>query len=155
MKKAVLVIVPLLLVSFVLAGPKGPQGPKGDGPIGPPTIATADILADYTIEVTWSDVSEATKYSVEAHVTGIAVDAAATEQPIDIKICVSATEAKAVLNILQAVDDDLADLGPAAAVELKVEIRVKAMNPGKKAGPQNHPWSEPVAITYEWPGEVE
>jgi len=43
MKKVVLVIVPLLLVSFVLAGPKGPQGPKGDGPLPAPENLTATV----------------------------------------------------------------------------------------------------------------
>ncbi len=166
MKKAILLIVPLLLVSFVLAGPKGPQGPKGEGPIGPPTDLTATV--DGTIiTCTWTAVAGATKYSLEACLVGTASDGT-TEFPIKVKACVSVpqpeptdppTPVEGTLDIAEAIEDALVAAGadPEAIISISLEglVHVKAMNPGKKAGPQNHPWSEPVAITYESPDEVE
>lgn len=174
MKKAILVLVPLLLVSFVLAGPKGPQGPKdpkgpkGDGPIGPPTGLTATVVDD-TIECTWTAVAGATKYSLEVCLTGTADDGA-TEFPIKVKVSVSVpqpellpapdpTTVEGTLELAPAIEAALvaagADPATIISITLNGKVQVKAMNPGKKAGPQNHPWSDPVVVIYEWEAEPE
>jgi len=143
MKKAVLLIVPLLLVSFVLAGPKGPQGPKGVH-IGPPTDLLAEQIDDNTIECTWTAVEGATKYAVEACLTGTASDGE-NEFPIKVRVCTNVTETTALLDIGAAVAAELTaqeiDSATISAINLEGVVRVKAMNPGKNAGPQNNEWA--------------
>lgn len=155
MKKTVLIIVPLLLVSFVLAGPKGPQGPKGIH-IGPPTDLAVEQIDDNTLRCTWTGVDGATKYAVEACLAGTASDGE-NEFPIKVRVCVSVTEATALLDIGAAVAAELTaqEIDPAtiSTINMEGEVRVKAMNPGKNAGPQNNEWAVEDATFVVEPDE--
>lgn len=96
-------------------------------------------VADGVIMGDWSDVEGATKYAVQVvgsyDTNGDGVDDATADYEYN------TADVEGMPDNASEIDIALADLEIAGAVLVAVDVRVKAMNPGRGMGRQNHPFS--------------
>ncbi len=116
-----------------------------------PAPTQPDVYLDYdegTFTAVWSPVDGATKYCVELEgIVAYGDPSSPSEAPVQVSF--SSTEAELDLTLADVAAAIADQLGVAAEdlISATGSIKVKAMNPGKGAGRQNNPFSEPVSGT--------
>jgi len=116
-----------------------------------PAPGQPEVYLDYdagTFAVVWDPVDGATKYSVEVEgIVAYGDPSSPSEAPVQLSF--STTEAELDLTLAGFAAAVADQLGVAAddLISATGSIKVKAMNPGKGAGRQNNPFSEPVSGT--------
>ena len=99
----------------------------------------------------WSAVEGATKYSLQIRATATWYDADSGEQSGSVRLNVGTTDDIFTISFADTREMVLAQLGlseeDVGDIELEGCAKVKALNPGKGSGPQNHPFSEAICFT--------
>lgn len=121
---------------------------KAAAHLAPPAEVTASVVGG-VLTVSWPvPVEGATKYSVSVDAAYDTDGDGELETVHDYDIEAAASPVSISLTSFEVpvdADGDGVDDGVLAPKELSV--KVKAMNPGKGSGRQNHPFSVPVAVT--------
>ena len=118
------------------------------GSLSAPADLTVNFIGD-DIVLAWSDVTGATKYSVDFDVLVTYVDPTYGVLTEYVELSYSTFAPELTISFDDFIYELATELGidPSAILGFTASARVKALNPGKGNGPQNNPFSEPVTFS--------